>query len=128
MTNEEFVQLAQQNNAILTPEQTEQSRRETQEFFERYEVCRSWDGIYYVVDTKTPGYRFVHSVQNTIAFTGMAILGFLACLYIPAIVIFVIGLVVTAFANPTHSGSMFFFVLCAAFVAGIIQSMLKGKN
>ncbi|MDR1493933.1 MAG: hypothetical protein LBT05_14625 [Planctomycetaceae bacterium] len=94
MTNEEFVQLAQKNNAILTPEQDEQSRRETLEFFERYELHRSWDGIYYVVDTHNPIYQL-----NRLVWKGLIFLIIAAMILIPAFL--GVFLVVDAWKNPT---------------------------
>jgi hypothetical protein len=60
LTAEEFLALAEQNGAILTPEETEKCRQDTANFFSRYDV--SYDSLFNewdVVDTHSFGYRFV---------------------------------------------------------------------
>ena len=60
MTAQEFLELAEKQGAILTPEQTEKCRQDTVDFFSRYHV--SYDtlfGNWDIVDTHSWGYRFV---------------------------------------------------------------------
>ncbi|MDR2643433.1 MAG: hypothetical protein LBC74_11640 [Planctomycetaceae bacterium] len=59
MTNEEFMELARQRNAIMTPDESEQCRREMLEFFERYQLNSDWLGSPYFVDTHDPLHVFV---------------------------------------------------------------------
>jgi hypothetical protein len=108
MTNEEFLQLAKKNNAILTPEQDEQSRRETLEFFERHEVCRSWDGIYYVVDTKHPIYQLNQLFWKVLFF-------FIVVAPIILLVLFCGYLVFDAWKNPI--GAIPVVIVLAIFTA-----------
>jgi hypothetical protein len=66
MTNEEFLELAKQNNAIRTPEESEKCRQDTAEFFERHKVTSDWLGNFYLVDTHNPIHRFADKVHTGI--------------------------------------------------------------
>jgi hypothetical protein len=93
MTNEEVIELAKQNNAYLTPEETEKCRQETIEFFERHKVTSDWLGSFYLVDTHNPIQRFVDKIHTGLVMFGLFLMFIFALLYLPFILFYVIGFI-----------------------------------
>jgi hypothetical protein len=54
---DKFMKIAEENNAILSPEETERIIKKNNEINNRYEIHTSWLGNLFVVDTKSIGYK-----------------------------------------------------------------------
>jgi hypothetical protein len=97
MTNEEFLELARQQNAIMTPEESKQCRRETLEFFERYQLNSDWLGSPYFVDTHNPLQVFIDKCHTGFSILSLFIFIFWGIFYLPIIGIVIIALLLAIF-------------------------------
>ncbi|MDR2116356.1 MAG: hypothetical protein LBP87_08240 [Planctomycetaceae bacterium] len=97
MTTEEFYEIARQNNAIMTPEESEQCRRETREFLERYQLNVDWLGSPYFVDTHNPIHVFADKCYTGISFFGFVSFIFWTIVYVPIIAIVLLVLLLCVF-------------------------------
>jgi hypothetical protein len=81
MTNEEFLELAKQNNALLSPEETEKCRQETIKLIEQYHLRFDWLGSPYFVDSHDPLQRVADGVHTGICVGGLICFAPLLLLY-----------------------------------------------
>ncbi|MDR0609259.1 MAG: hypothetical protein LBG58_04055 [Planctomycetaceae bacterium] len=82
MTNEEFYEIARQNNAIMSPEESERSRQETLAFFARYKINVDWLGSPYFIDTHNPIHVFVDECHTCACLTALFLYIFWGFVYI----------------------------------------------
>ena len=80
MTIQEFLELAEKNGAILTPDEAEKCRRDTIERFSRHQVYTGMFGDMHVIDTHSWGNKVMDFLWT--------------CLICGATVIFVPALIV----------------------------------
>jgi hypothetical protein len=92
MTNEEFYELARERNAIMTPEESEKCRRETEEFFGRYKLNSDWLGDPYFVDTHNPLHVFFDKCYTGASLVSLIVYIFWAIIYLPVIAVIIIAL------------------------------------
>jgi hypothetical protein len=95
MTNEEFLELARQNNAIMTPEESERSRREFREMIEN--MRSDWLGSIYFVDPHNSLQVFVDKCHTGVCFGGLILMIFWAIIYAPIIFVVLIALLIAVF-------------------------------
>jgi hypothetical protein len=95
MTNEEFLELARQNNAILSPEESEKSRRE---FREMISGMRSdWLGSMYFVNPHNPLQVFVDKCHTGLCFFSFVCILFITMIYAVIIGSIILALLITVF-------------------------------
>jgi hypothetical protein len=68
LSAEEFLELAEQNGAILTPEQTVKGRQESVDWFSRYQFYTGLFGDWHVIDTHAWDYKIYKFVTGCIKF------------------------------------------------------------
>jgi hypothetical protein len=68
MTSQEFLDIAKQNDAWLSPEQAEQSRKETMQWLERHQFHTGLFGGWYIVDTHSLGYKIYSFITGCLKF------------------------------------------------------------
>jgi hypothetical protein len=95
MTNEEFLELARQNNAIMTPEESEKCRRE---FIEDIKNLRfDWDGSPYFINPHNSLQVFVDKCHTELCFGALILYIFWAIIYAPIIFVVLIALLIAVF-------------------------------
>ena len=123
MTNEEFIELAKQNNALLTPEEAEKHRQEFAEFLERYQFNWDWMGSFYLTDRHDPLQRVVDGIHTGICVGGIiAIVPFLFFYGLFALVVLIFSASYLTLFSPE------FFVIIAGFICGFIMLILKHRK
>jgi hypothetical protein len=68
MTTQEFLELADKNGAILTPEETEKCRQKTMEWFTRHQIYVGMFGDWHAIDTHSWGYKICQFVTGCFEF------------------------------------------------------------
>jgi hypothetical protein len=88
MTNDEFIELAKRNNALLDDEESQKYRKEPTQKNRKFQLRFDWLSGLHFVDTNSFSYKFGQSYDRFVGYVLMAVcLLFLACCFFTLYVI-----------------------------------------